>query len=332
MVTRPGFGTVIPGANLPPTPPAPVAPEVLDALVKDLSMPHKPPRDDEDRRGSHDQDNDPGHKPPMNRPDGEQGEAAEGTHHTRGPARHRAPTPEDMEAWKTGDPEVRQALMEKYGAKPEGTQPGMPPMWNTATGPMTFEQFQQMFEANMQGDFNPEFYNQYLQQFMQQTATAAQQAAQTAGVIQDGVALRTQLAQVQTGQFHFARSGQFVQNLCAGLPSNYLGTMDVLLNIDFGNRTVGGGGSHLYVNTTANGGTINQNMPIGPQGFGQGAAVTPLAIYKQTVGPLTGEFIVQNQGGVIGATLDAGAVYHDTTQQNHGQGMLQDIPRSDGLQ
>ena len=75
---------------------------------------------------------------------------------------------------------------------------------------------------------------------------------------------------------------------------------------------------------------ILQNMSIGSISFGTGSTVTPLAVYTETSGALTGEFAIENRGGIIGNAMNANATYD--TPLNQGSGSIQNIPRTDGLQ
>lgn len=200
----------------------------------------------------------------------------------------------DLEAWKMGDAETRAALMEKYG-----------------------------------GDHQSDpYYDPYFDQVTYESTLAAQDAADAAASVANGIATKTQLTSIQTGQFHYTATGAFTQTRLGGSQANLAGSMTAILNIDFGSRTIGGGGSQLSVNTTGAGGNINASMAIAAQSFSAGSG--DLATYSQTSGSLTGSFEIKNSDGIIGATARVGATYDSGTDQ--GTGSIDNIARSSGLQ
>jgi hypothetical protein len=225
----------------------------------------------------------------------------------------------DLEAWESGDESTRAALMEKYSST-----------HHIDDYPSSFKEYQTSdYDTTNHTYYNYEYAN-YLQGLEKTSNTAAQDSATNSSTVADGIATRTQLAQVQTGQFYYTTSGTFTQTMKNGVTSNIAGTMNVTLNIDFGSRTIGGGGSQLSVNTSSYGGDISSGMSIGSQSFDSTASNTSLATYTKTNGNLTGEFSIKNSGGVIGQTMDATATYDNGSDV--GSGTVTDVSRTSGTQ
>lgn len=173
MVSRPGFGTTIPGDNLPPTPPAMIPTEVLDALEQDLAPTEPAPKPAaKQRSGDNNRQSDdsapPGEKNSDN-PNGEPGPAPrgpDGRMRDGGPEGPYAGGPQegmdgpptraqliemaergeiseaqlevmltDLESWKNGDPETRAEIEAKYGDEDGGRHgdPNAPPPPNGYT-------------------------------------------------------------------------------------------------------------------------------------------------------------------------------------------------------
>ncbi|MBI4342737.1 MAG: FecR domain-containing protein [Candidatus Omnitrophica bacterium] len=354
MITRPGHGTEIPGQNLPPTPPALMPPQVMQALQNDLSAPLGPPPDNSSSSHGHR----PGAPPtdadghPMMPPTGENMSQPPSPEMLQTMLDSGQITPEqftemtaDMATWNSGDETTRAALMEKYDGQHEGEY--QPPGEFTEYGdyqPDHYGDYTQMFDPNHQtydpmydpqyatfydtyGDFNtvtdPDYYA-YIDYLNNQTTTAAQ----TSTTIANGVATKAQLATVQTGKFQYVANGGFRQTMKDGVATNIPGQMNVTLLIDFGSRTIGGNSSNLEVSTTANGGNISATMGLGARSFDSGSG--DLAIYQYTSGNLTGDLAIKNSGGVIGGAMDAKATFDGTL--NKGEGTILDIPRTDAPQ
>jgi hypothetical protein len=137
-IAQPGFGTTIPGADLPPTPPALIEPQILEALNQEFVPPAAPAdeRPADRAMGSEAQaDDQAGQRsheaPAMMMRSGRDGGADHDMEHTGPPTAAELHamadaghiTPEqltemlaDMEAWHSGDESTRQALMAKYGS------------------------------------------------------------------------------------------------------------------------------------------------------------------------------------------------------------------------
>ena len=156
------------------------------------------------------------------------------------------------------------------------------------------------------------------------TSQAAQSASNQTAQILDGIAKLEQLRTIQTGIFHYsATSATGFHQTTPGAPRN--GSITVQIDIDFGNRSVGGGNSRLVVQTTGTG-NISATLPITSHSFLTG---TGDAIFTESgAGGLTGTFTVKNGGGIIGNLLKTDAVFNGSGKQ--GTGTLDNIPRTDG--
>jgi hypothetical protein len=292
LVAEPGYGTTIPGRNLPPTMPEALPQDVLMSLDQALTMPageaayEETP--DQPAPGAHDGSEDSGemHPPTIDQLE----EMRDSGAITEEQFVEMAA---DLEAWNTGDEATRAALMEKYGG------------WDDH-------------------EYSYEDYYSYLMGFVDESHTAAQDAADYTASVTDGITTAAQLAQVQTGSFSYSGSGAFTQTKKDGLPVNYVGTMNVLLEIDFGSRTIGGGGSNLGVTTITAGGDISSGMAI-PSMSLDAVGGSGLAEYTHSGGNLTGTFTLNNTGGVIAGSLDAEATYNNGLDV--GSGKINDIPR-----
>lgn len=326
LVDEPGYGTTIEGPDTAPTPPAPLPSGVLDALNDALTVDSLADEDTSEDGATETPDlpstDDNSTEVPSADTEGHEPPTVEQLHAM---ADAGLITPEqltqmltDREAWEGGDEATQEALMEKYGAD----------------DPATYEP-----STDDSAVFDPSMYEYHEYEYFDPTAmfepynetstTAAQETANASAMVADGIATKTQLSSIETGQFHYYATAPFVQDTKLGLPVNYAGQMEVVLNIDFGSKTIGGGGSRLSVNTQSFGGNILQNMFIGGISFNSGGG--DLAMYEQSAGNLTGQFAIKNSGGIIGNVAGVHAVYNDGGL-NHAEGMVNNIPRYDGLE
>lgn len=310
LVTQPGFGTTIPGANLPPTPPAMLPPQVMDALQHDLSGPPAPkapaPAANETAAG----DQSTSTKTQADDEDKPRSTGPQGPHRPDGQK-----PPRDGSA-PNGPPGTNPAAPGPQGPPPPGSTFGttagtysglMPPPPPPGS---TFGTFDPYATANSA---------------YQQTTTAAQ----TTTTVANGIAYKEQLSQIQTGQFHWQGTGAFVQTRKLGAPVNIPGTMQVKMNIDFGARTIGGGLSHVNVNTTGGGGNIGVSMPVALQSFNSAGPAMFQQNQNNAGSTFRFDYAVQNVNGVIGQGLGVHGHYETTDGLNIGDGAY-NLPRQDG--
>ena len=162
-------------------------------------------------------------------------------------------------------------------------------------------------------------------------ATYSQDAADAASRVGDGIATWDQLRTFPTGTGYYQGTGalgSFVQTIMGGTTNlDIQGRMSVRLEVNFGNRTVGGGGSasFLKVNTVgpegAWGGNIQQTMNIDLVDF---TALGGDASWTQGTSNLTGTFTIENVGGRVADVLDVDATYDDGGV-NVGSGSLDNV-------
>jgi hypothetical protein len=144
-----------------------------------------------------------------------------------------------------------------------------------------------------------------------------------------GLATFEEIRRIQTGMHSFTIDTAFVQTQMNGMASNLPGDMKVRLDIDFGARTLGGGGSRLALDTTTGGGNINidAQIPIkdyskdtgfASKVYGNGAADPPEVKGSR--------FEILNGNGVIAQTLQADVKFDDGLG-NQGTGAGQSANR-----
>jgi len=319
LVNQPGYGTTIGGFNAAPTAPAPVPVDVIRALEQELAAPEARPRG----------------------PSASKGAPRAGTTSSAGmtaaPEAGDPPSETDLvslyeageitqnqlnemladrEAWFSGNDEMKQALMEKYGSG--GSMASLEP------GMDTYD----LYSTTSYQSFDP---YATIDSTYETTTTASQDTLNTTGEILDGIASKAELASVQTGQFHYAGTGAFTQTYYAGSPVFLPGVTNVSMNIDFGARTIGGGSSFVQVNSTGGGGNIVSSMPITARDFNSGS--DSFARYNQTnsTGDLHAHIEILNAGGIIGQSANVNVLYDDGLG-NKGDGGVLDIQRQPGLQ
>jgi hypothetical protein len=144
------------------------------------------------------------------------------------------------------------------------------------------------------------------------------------GPILDGASSFEQLRSVASGTFYYSASGT---PLSAG------GSYDILVNIDFGNRTVGGGNSRIEVNSLlvfgslafqaqsfASGSGTASFTQSGIMGLGGSICPSPCST-SITVAP-------QNSGGVAGATMNHSVFITGNPSNSSGSGTATRQPGS----
>jgi len=142
--------------------------------------------------------------------------------------------------------------------------------------------------------------------------------------IPNGQSTFEQLRMVNTGTFFYSSSGT---------PLSLGGSYDILVNIDFGNRTIGGGNSRIDVNSLL----VFGSLPFQTQSFatgsgtasftqsgimGLGGSICPSPCSTSiTVAP-------QNSGGVAGATVNHSVVITGNPSSSSGSGSATRQPGS----
>lgn len=180
--------------------------------------------------------------------------------------------------------------------------------WGSYQGPASYDAGQTAAMAlyGLQGVYS---INQLTDSYQQTTTTSTQSSATQSAQIMDGISKYEDLRLGPTGTFHYAFTGAlgaFVQTMKFGSPVSIPGTVDMRLTIDFGARSIGGGGSFLNINSTMSSGNINFNYALPVKSFD---TLTGTATYQAASGsPITLSTTFNNVGGVIA---------HDMTMSGH---------------
>jgi hypothetical protein len=368
-VSRTGFGTTIAGANIPPTPPTFVPPADLNAWAAALGFtPGFAGAAGQQPGQPGTQPGEPGQQPggPEGRfgprPGGPEGEGqfgpdAEGRFGP-GPEGRFGPGPEGMMGPEGFGPEGfgpegfgfgPEGMTMQFGEGmfgPEGFGPeGMFGPEGFGFGPEGFAHegfspemgFMPVFGEFFGGDlFGALFFFFFAGEPLTSDPTAAQQTATQTTAIADGITNFDQMRQIQSGVSHYIKAGGFSQTIKDGtnLATPIIGTSEVRMEVDFGGRRIGGGGSQLIVNTVPNGGNINNtNSPflIPPTGFASSTGEARVTIAS---GNFNGtQFTFENAGGIIAKHLDVSITFDNGlsgSSQNAGNGSIQDALRTDG--
>ena len=154
----------------------------------------------------------------------------------------------------------------------------------------------------------------------------------TASSILDGLTSYDQLRSIEIGTAVYFGAGDFVQFLQDGLPVNKVGTFSIILDVDFGARTIGGGTSVIFVDTFV-GGMVDGDIV-------DSALITSTS-YANDIGLVTGvlnsgdladngstcfvcfagtELSILNAGGVIAAVGSATIFYSNGADVGIGSG------------
>ncbi len=179
------------------------------------------------------------------------------------------------------------------------------------------------------GDFDPDFFDPG--DVYDATTDSAQTAADSANQIMTGLAKKDDLINsIETGVFYFTRTdyNAFVQDEMDGSDLyQYYGDMEIDLQIDFGSRKFGGGGSYLRMESTSGGGDIDKTIAIPNTGFASGNGFE--AIYDFTGPKVEATLEFENEGGVAGNVLNVEATYEydDGDGTDAGYGSMDHIHR-----
>ena len=178
------------------------------------------------------------------------------------------------------------------------------------------------------------------------TQSAAQNATQI-GRVADGVASLDDLRRIESGIFHYdtfgngAILGSFIQTTVNGVGGfNIRGIADIVLNIDFGSRTVyselPGNNEKVITNSAFSpcsgvcdpGGDINYSFQIEPQSFNAGAGS---AVFVDSDSRLTVTVTLNNRNGnvAIDATVASNYSFNDGGGIDAGSGSVV-APRLEG--
>jgi len=292
-ITRPGFGTTIPGVGMPPTPPTFVPPAELSALAATLGPPPM--------------------QPSSERP-GDQPARADQPGQPRGEP-HGPPNGPMPPGTQPTQPDQASPFMGPH----EG------PMTAPNSGPYGMPMQPQFMSPMMSGLLPPMLPPPPPGTELNTTQTFTQSAQDSAKQTNQALSLIStldQLRQIQTGVFHFAATNPTGFHQTA--PVDRFGPMHVQLDVDFGARTIGGGNSRMRVQNglTAPATKIDETLPIPAQSFNSGSGD---AIFTATSSTLSAKLTVKNDGGTIGAKLLAEATY--TNGGMTGSGAIDNIPR-----
>ena len=172
------------------------------------------------------------------------------------------------------------------------------------------------------GVFSPtQFFQQPPPNSTPQTQNTQGTANQTMQIA-DGIAKLDQLRTIQTGISHYTKAVANAFHQTA--PLDRFGPMIVQLDINFGNRTVGGGNSLVRVQNGLTGGPgIDVTLPFTTtQSFSAGIGD---AVFTVAGSGLTATFSIKNAGGVIAAEMKADASYQGAGGKV-GTGTIDNIP------
>ncbi len=147
--------------------------------------------------------------------------------------------------------------------------------------------------------------------------------------VQDGITSFDELRRLNTGTHSFVVETAFVQNQINGTSTNLPGNMRFQLDIDFGARTVGGGGSSVSVNTTGGGGNIDFTSPIAQRDYLKDKGLVDKVLQPGGGDPkeVQGSRVqFRNGNGVIAQTMRVDVKYSDAAG-NQGSGAGESGPR-----
>ncbi|MCH7932232.1 MAG: hypothetical protein IH906_08520, partial [Proteobacteria bacterium] len=111
---------------------------------------------------------------------------------------------------------------------------------------------------------------------------------------------------------------------------NIVGTFELDLEINFGARTLGGGGSSIAIDTTGAGGNINDTTDINQFSYANDVGLAQ-GIFE--AGDFTNPFFagtagsLNNANGIIANTLTIDVNFNDVVNQNAGTGSATSGPR-----
>lgn len=314
-VDRPGFASRIEGAQMPPTPPFLVPPQELSAIMDAVGAPTAP-SDHEGRQSS--REGARGEERTAAREDGDE-DHSDGRR--QGPPQGQGQDGEEND----GPDRSRQHHANHDGDDSQG--PGRQGMRQDSDhyDPMNFEESPTEMAgqdyAYAQGDLSE---TESVGDLTANLDNNVKNAALDAGELLFGrVSNWEDVGAVVGGTAYYQGSNSqgFTQYLCSGSACEHRGTMSFAMNIDFGARTVGGGGSMITFESQSGGGSIpTQTVSFAQQSFDGYSG--PAIIHKHSATTIAAVTLQNGPNGEAAYNASAGVIYADSATQNAGLGVV----------